>query len=278
VTDFLRAVGSFARLEYRALRFYPSNLVLAVVQSFVTAGIWFFVALFFKDYAAASLAGYGGDFVAYMVIGVVFFTNSSALLTLPFQSLSTAFWDKRLEVYNASPHGVWAFLGGRFAWTFAYQLVIQAAVLACAVGFAGVRLAPGLSVGTLVAYYLAFMGTCFGLGLIGAGSFFRLQVKQGREPFTWLVDVLARLFSGVYYPLAILPAGLRVVSRAVPHTYALEGLRLVMMDGRSVGDPTVRGDLLVLTGFAVASLALGLLSLNAALARAHRGNGVGMIV
>jgi len=278
MTGFVKAVLSFARLEYKAMRFYPSNFVLTVISSFVTAGIWFFVSLFLRSYAASSLASYGGDFVSYMVIGVVFFTNSSAMLTLPFQSLSTAFWDKRLEVYNASPNGIWAYLSGRFVWTFAYQLVIQAAVLGCAVGFAGVQLNPGLPVGPLIGYYLCFVLTCFGLGLIGAGNFFRLQVKQGREPFTWLVDVLARIFSGVYYPLSILPAGLSFVSRIVPHTYALEGLRLVMMGGRGLGDPTVRNDLLVLVAFAFASMALGVWSLNRALAKAHQGNGVGMIV
>ncbi len=88
---FLKSAFSFARLEYRALRFCPSSFVLAVVQSFVTAGMWFFVSLFLKNYAAASLSGYGGDFVSYMVIGVVFFQNSSAILALPFQSLNTAF-------------------------------------------------------------------------------------------------------------------------------------------------------------------------------------------
>ena len=275
---FLKSALSFARLEYRALRFYPSNFVLAVVQSFVTAGMWFFVSLFLKGYAASSLTAYGGDFVSYMVIGVVFFTNSSAILTLPFQSLTTAFWDKRLEVYNSSPNGVWAFITGRFIWAFFYQLVIQAGVLACAVGFAGVKLHSNIPIGPLAAYYLCFVATCFGFGLIGASNFFNLEVKQGREPFTWAVDILARIFSGVYYPLAILPVGIRFISRIVPHTYALEGLRLIMMQGLGLDDAVVRGDLIVLTGFAAGSLIVGIWALNRALAKAHRGNGVGMIV
>lgn len=47
---FLKSTFSFAKLEYRA-RFYPSSFVLAVVQSLVTAGMWFFVSLFLKNYA-----------------------------------------------------------------------------------------------------------------------------------------------------------------------------------------------------------------------------------
>jgi len=275
---FLKSALSFAKLEYRALRFYPSNFVLAVIQSFVSAGMWFFVSLFLKDYAAASLASYGGDFVSYMVIGVVFFSNSSAILGLPFQSLSTAFWDKRLVVYNSSSYGVWAFITGRFIWTFFYQLIIQAAVLIVAVLFAGVKLNAYIHILPLAAYYLCFVFTCLGFGLIGASNFFNLEVKQGREPFTWLVDVLARIFSGVYYPLAILPAGIQFISRIIPHTYALEGLRLVMMEGRGLENVTVRNDMIVMICFAVCAMALGIFVLGKALDKAHRGNGVGMVV
>ncbi|MCL2343374.1 MAG: ABC transporter permease [Firmicutes bacterium] len=275
---FLKSALSFAKLEYRALRFYPSSFALGVISSFVTTGMWFFVSLFLKEYAAASLASFGGDFVSYMVIGVVFFQNSSAILTLPYNSLNTAYWDKRLEVYNASSSGIWAFLSGRFLWTFFYQLIIQAAVLFAAVFCAGVRLHADIQVFPLIAYYLSFVFTCLGLGLIGASTFFSLEVKQGREPFTWLVDVLARIFSGVYYPLAILPAGIQFLSRIVPHTYALEGLRLIMMNGAGLGDGTVRNDLYVMLGFAVCSMLLGIWILNRALNRAHHGNGVGMVV
>jgi len=274
----LQSALSFARLEYRALRFYPSSFALAVIQSFVTAGMWFFVSLFLKDYAAASLESFGGDFVSYMVIGVVFFQNASAILNLPFQSLNAAFWDRRLEVYNSSSYGVWAFISGRFIWTFFYQLIIQAGVLTAATLFAGVHINANIHVAPLMMYYLGFVCACFGLGLIGASNFFNLEVKQGREPFTWLIDILARLFSGVYYPLAILPAGMRFISRVVPHTYALEGLRQILMEGQGLGNAVVLNDLLVIIAFVVVSMTLGVLLLGRSLARAQRGNGVGMIV
>ena len=275
---FLKSSLSFTKLEYRALRFFPSNFALVVIQSFVTAGMWFFVSLFLKDYADASLAGYGGDFVSYMIIGVVFFQNSSAILSLPFASLNTAYWDKRLEVYNSSSYGIWAFITGRFIWTFFYQLIIQAGVLTAAVLFAGVKLNADIHVFPLIIYYLCFIFTCFGFGLIGASNFFSLEVKQGREPFTWLADILARIFSGVYYPLAVLPVGIQFISRIVPHTYALEGLRLIMMAGCGLENSVVRNNLLVMLGFAAFSMLLGVFTLEKALKGAHNGNGVGMVV
>lgn len=275
---FMKSTISFAKLEYRALRFYPSNFFLAVVRSFVTAGMWFFVSLFLKDYAAASLENYGGDFVSYMVIGVVFFQNASAILTLPFESLNAAFWDKRLEVYNSSYYGIWAFISGRFLWSFFYQLVIQAAVLIVAVVAVGVKVNAGMPLFPLIAFYLCFIFTCLGFGLIGASNFFTLEVKQGREPFTWLADILARIFSGIYYPLTILPIGIQFISRLIPHTYAMEGLRLVMLSGQGFENTVVRNNLLVILGFAVLSMLAGVATLHRALDKAHNGNGVGIVV
>ena len=275
---FLKSAFSFAKLEYRALRFYPSSFVLAVIQSFVNTGMWFFISLFLKDYAAASLTGYGGDFVSYMVIGVVFFQSSSSALNLPFGSLNTAFWDKRLEVYNSSSYGIWAFITGRFIWTFFYQLVIQAGVLIAAVLFAGVKINTALPVLPLIMFYICFILICFGFGLIGASNFFNLEVKQGSEPFTWFVDVLARIFSGIYYPLAVLPLGIQFVSRLIPHTYAMEGLRLIMLNGYGFENTVVMTDMLVLLGFAAVSMTLGIFLLNRSIEKASKGNGVGMVV
>ena len=275
---FLKSALSFARLEYRAMRFYPSSFILTIVQSFVTTGMWFFVSIFLKDYADKSLESYGGDFVSYMVIGVVFFQNAATIMTLPFQSINTAFWDKRLEVYNSSSYGIWAFISGRFIWTFLYQLIIQIGVLTFAVLVVGVKINASIPVIPLITFYLCFVFTCFGFGLIGASNFFNLEVKQGREPFTWLVDVLARIFSGIYYPLAVLPIGIQFVSRIIPHTYALEGIRLVMLSGCGFENSIVRSNLLVMLGFAVFSMLFGIFALQKALDKAYKGNGVGMVV
>ena len=275
---FIKSALSFAKLEYRALRFYPSNFVLAIIQSFVTAGMWFFVSLFLKDYAASSLSNYGGDFVSYMIIGVIFFQNSTAILNLPFQSINTAFWDKRLEVYNSSPFGICAFISGRFIWTFFYQLVIQAGVLTAAILFTDVNINTNIPLLPLLGFYFCFIFTCLGLGLFGASNFFNLEVKQGREPFTWLVDVLARIFSGIYYPLAVLPAGLAFISRLIPHNYAMEGLRLVMLSGQGIENPIVAHNNIVMSAFAAMSMLLGVIAFDKALSKAYRGNGVVMVV
>lgn len=275
---FIKSSLSFTKLEYKALKFYPSSFVLAIVKSFVTMGIWLFVSMFLQDYAKEALSSYNGDFVTYMVIGVIFFQSASAILTLPFQSLSTAFWDKRLEIYNTANYGIWSYLTGRFIWIFAYNAIIQFAVLTFAVLVVGVKLNPDISIISAVIYYVLFMITCFGIGLIGASNFFNLEVKQGREPITWIIDILARIFSGVYYPVTIIPSSVRFVSYFVPHTYALRGIRQIMMNGKTLVDPSILPYTFIMIAMAVGSIVIGIELLNKALVKAQSENGIGMVV
>jgi len=276
--NFIKSSLSFTKLEYKSLKFYPSSFILSVIKSFVTMSMWLFVSLFLKDYATEALSNYNGDFVSYMVIGVVFFQSASAILTLPFQSLSTAFWDKRLEIYNSANYGIWAFIVGRLIWTFAYNFIIQLSVLLFAVFVVGVKISANISVISAILFYLLFVMTSFGIGLIGASNFFNLEVKQGREPVTWMTDVLARIFSGVYYPITVIPSSVRFVSYFVPHTYALNGIRQIMMNGQSLFSNTMLPYVSIMMVFSIGTILLGIKLLNNALIKAENGNGIGMIV
>lgn len=276
--QFLRASLSFAWLDLKALQFFPMSGVLQVIQSFVNVGIWFFVSLFLQESADISLEQYGGSFVAYVVIGVLFFQNTSAITSLPHQSLSTAFWDRRLEIYQGRSYGLWAFLTGRFLWAFVYQSLVLVLTLFVAMVAAGVSFHQDVPIIPALLYYVVFVLTCFGIGLAGASNFFTLEVKQGREPLTWLVDVLARIFSGVYYPLTILPVALLPVSLILPHTYALDGIRRVMINGTGFDDPTTLRSFVVLAAFCVAWLGLGIVLLRRSINLAEKVNGIGIPV
>jgi len=54
-----------------------------------------------------------------------------------------------------------------------------------------------------------------------------------------------------------LPGWLQVVAHVLPLTYATDGLRAVMIEGRGLNSGTVLLDLAVLLGFAVLFVVLG---------------------
>ena len=69
------------------------------------------------------------------------------------------------------------------------------------------------------------------------------------------------LLSGVFWPLEAMPNWLLPISRMVPVTYAVEGLRSVMLRGWTIGEIWL--DITVLLGFALVFLTGAVLSLKA---------------
>ena len=271
---FIASVLSFAWLEFRALRYYPSNLVLSVLQGVVQGSLWYFIARFLSGAADSKVADSGGSYVAFVVIGVVFYQAGSAALNGPFDAINTAFWDKRLEGYHLAPHGIWAYVLGRTLWKWGYATVLQLAVLVIVAAFGGlgqnlrVQLAPAL-----LAYAL-YVVAVFGLGLCGASLFFLLEVKRGREPIGWLVSYAVQLTGGVYVPVATLPLWLKDIGYLLPHTYALAAIRGSLLPS----DTPLAADLAILAVFALLTSALGTRLFARALRVAESEGGVGVVV
>jgi ABC-2 type transport system permease protein len=271
---FLASVLSFAWLEFRALRYYPSNMALSVVQGIVQGSVWYFIARFLSGAADAKVAAYGGSYVAYVVIGVVYFQAGTAALNGPFETISTAFWDKRLEGYHLAPRGVWAHVLGRTLWKWGYATILQATVLGVIVAFGGIGSSLRVQFLPALLSYALFVAAVFGLGLCGASLFFLLEVKQGREPIGWLVSYAVQITSGVYVPVATLPLWLRDVGYLLPHTYGLAAMRGALLPG----DVPLWSNIAILAGFAVVTLALGVRSFHTAIRSAEAEGGVGVVV
>jgi ABC-2 type transport system permease protein len=271
---FLASVLSFAWLEFRALRYYPSNLALSVVQGIVQGSVWYFIARFLSGAADAKVAQYGGSYVAFVVIGVVFYQAGTAALNVPFEAINTAFWDKRLEGYYLAPRGVWAYVLGRTLWKWSYASVLQAVVLGVIVTFGGIGSSLRVQPLPALLSYALFVAAVFGLGLCGASLFFLLEVKQGREPIGWVVSYAVQITSGVYVPVATLPVWLKDVGYLLPHTYALAAIRGALLPG----DAPLWTNVAVLAGFAVVTLTVGVCLFRHAIQTAVAEGGVGVVV
>jgi ABC-2 type transport system permease protein len=112
----------------------------------------------------------------------------------------------------------------------------------------------GLGVGSAGSPFLAFaIALLLSLGAVNLGIFLstfartELQVIQ----FIPLVIVPQGLLGGLLFPVNQLPDALNVIAHALPLTYAIEGLREVMLKGADLSSRVVQTDLLVLAGIAV---------------------------
>ncbi len=138
------------------------------------------------------------------------------------------------------------------------QSIAYAALAAGGLALAGLERLPGAAVGAAAAYVVGMLG----LGLASAGA--TIVFKEG-EPIGWAFGVLSGIVGGVIFPTFLLPDWLLAVSRWIPTTRALEVVRTVV-----TGGATDVAELLPLLGFAVGSVALGVVALNRAVARAKR--------
>jgi ABC-2 type transport system permease protein len=103
------------------------------------------------------------------------------------------------------------------------------------------------------------------LGIIAA----TLQVAfQKGSALLWLLSSGLWFLSGTMFPIQSLPYPLELLARAIPLTYAIDGMRRALLEGRSIREmvPT----LAILAGFGLILLPLALAGLSLSLRRARR--------
>ena len=71
---------------------------------------------------------------------------------------------------------------------------------------------------------------CSGIGLLSAGILVRYSIWGGTEPIGWLFTILPPVFSGVYFPIEVIPERVRWVSKLLPQTYVLEAFRRALLN------------------------------------------------
>lgn len=275
---FLRACQVAAWLEYRNLRYYPSNLILAGIQELTAVGVWYFIGRFLNTGASQAVQQYGANYLAYVVIGVLLNQVCLAALGGPFTTISEAFWEKRLETYRLSVHGIWANLVGRLSWQVLFSTSLQILSLLGILLLGGVSIQANINWPLVVCSILLLVLSNAGLGIAGASLFFLLEVKSGQDPITWAYRYLVMLVSGLYVPLAVLPGWLRNLSGILPQTYGLAVVRLLVLTGASWNAVAVWENLIPLACAALLTVSAGYMLLTLALRRAEQKSGIGVVV
>ncbi len=103
------------------------------------------------------------------------------------------------------------------------------------------------------------------LGILSAS--FAMVFKRG-DPFGLLLGAGSALFSGVFFPTQLLAGGFEKVSRFLPPTYGLDGIRRVLIQGQGFSE--VREPLLMLCVFLAILFPFSLWVFGRAIRRAKR--------
>lgn len=112
----------------------------------------------------------------------------------------------------------------------------------------------GLDVPSAGSPILAFLlALVLAVGAVSLGIFLSTFARTEFQilQFIPIVIVPQGLLGGIFWPIDRLPELLQPIARLLPLTYAVEGLRAVMIRGAGLGDPVVLRDMAVLSGVAL---------------------------
>ncbi len=226
------------------------------------AFIFFFLALFIGESAAPLLAEYGGDYFAFVLIGIALGGYFGVGLTGFASALRDAQTTGTLEALMLTPTPVSLVIIGSAAWSYVYTTFRVFVYL-----LLGLLLGVNLSGANLLAALLVLLLSIISFASIGILAASIIMVVKRGDPVTALFGNAANLIGGVFYPITIMPDWLQTLAHLLPITYALRAMRLALLSQATWREISL--DLLALLIFCLILIPCSLLAFRYAVERAR---------
>ncbi len=259
---FLRRIAAFFRRDLLTLASYRLATLLQVGGVLVSVALFYFMAQLFGAAVLPTLRQYGGDYFAFVLLGIAFAGYQTAGLSSFAQAIRSGQVLGTLEAMLATPTRLGTILLASSLGTF-LGASVQVLLYLLIGGLFGATFPQG-NVGTALLALLLSILAFSGLGILSAG--FILVTKRG-DPLQMLLNTASFLLAGVYYPLEVLPAWLQRIALLLPMTHALRAMRLALLQG--AGPAQVAPELLTLGLLASILLPGSMLAFRLALRRAR---------
>lgn len=244
---------AFIKRGYLMMTSYPTAMLLRFVSLFLTVASFYFLAqLVGTQNENTLLLPYGGNYLAFLLIGVIFQNFVSMSLGAFSREISGEQNMGTLEFLLMSRVRLGFLLLSSGLWELIWNIATSTVMLAAAIAIFGVRLQSDIP--TTVFIMFLTMTSLAGIGMASAGVI--LITKQG-DPITWAVSMLSGFLSGVYYPVEVFPPFLRNLSFFLPTTHALIALRRAVIS--NVSWMQLSSELIMLVAFSCITVPAGLL-------------------
>jgi len=224
---------------------YRLNMAFSLAALTVSFVPIYFVSQALQPVVADSIRTEGGDYFAFLLLGLfVMALVGVALGTFPGR-LSSTIANGTLEAVLATPTPMSQFILGQIGYEMLWSAfragltIIAGLALGMHIVWSGTPLAL-VAVLLIIACYLA-------LGVVAAAA---VLVFRTSGPFIPAVMTGTALLGGVYYSTSVIPSWIQSVSAVVPLTYGLRAVRRLLLDGAALD--AVSSDLTVLGVFALA--------------------------
>ncbi len=259
----MRSTLAMIHARWRTAASYRIRLLISIASLAVTVVPLYFVANALQPVMAESIQAQGGEYFAFLIVGMVtFLLLPAAVNTLPGEvsgGINTGVLEAQLGTQTRLPSILAGMIGFNLIWT-----LLRAAILLLAGWVLGASIvwsqlfSAALILGLILLAYLPF-------GLIASALVIAFRTAG---PLGQGILVVSSLLGGVYYPTTVIPSWIQSISDFIPLTYGLRALRGTLLEGMTL--PSVLPDLGMLVGFVIVLTAIGWGALTLALSHARR--------
>lgn len=240
--------SAFARMYFIDDMSYPMSFVLREVGLFFPLFIYFFVGELVGDEPTV-----GGDYFTFVVIGIAVSTIVLGAVRGFGRSLQIAQDRGIFETFLVEPVP-WLFLP--FSMNI-YRIglgVVNGMLLLLVGALLGAQLVlEGIPEATIV-IMLGILAS-ISIGIVAASL---MVLAKRSDPVLTIYGLFATLLGGAFFSVEQLPAWLRVFSWGIPQTYAINGSRAALMEDPGTFVIAPQEASIVLAGFTLVVLPIGL--------------------
>lgn len=257
----LKKALSFIDRSYRLQMSYKFEFFLRLFFMLFNILTYYFMAKLIGAAGAKYLEPYGGDYFAFVLIGIAFSTYQMVSLRGFSETIRDEQMMGTLEAMLVTPTTTSAIITLSALWSFIFASFRVLMYLLIGISL-GVNMTGANLLGGLVILLLTII--CFSsIGVLSAS--FIMIFKKG-DPINMLFTSTSELFGGVLFPIEVFPGWLQSISHILPITYSLNGMRHALLQGYSLQQ--LVPDITALILFSFVLLPASLLVFNYAVKRA----------
>jgi ABC-2 type transport system permease protein len=262
----LRRIWAFIVRDWRLQLSYRMQFFLRIMSILIVVTTLFFISKIFTGFADPRFAQWSNPLAAWLTgVAVLNYFMTG------FSSLANAIRQEQmqgtLESVLMTPISVPTVVVASSAWGFVEATFFSSLYLLFGWLFFDVHYRGSFLLALVFLLLTTFVLAC--LGILSAS--FAMVFKRG-DPFGIFLGAGTSLFSGVFFPTELIDEaggeGLAMVSKVLPPTYGLDGIRRVLIEGQGLAQ--VREPLIVLLIFLVVLLPLSLWVFDRAIRKAKR--------
>lgn len=225
----LSKIPAFIERDIRILTTYKLAFSMQFLNIIFTLFYFIFFGSLFGDSAPAQLSQYGGNFISYLLIGSVGWGFLWSIFNTTAPSLRQEMMSGTLESVTLTTTKILTIMIAYSIFGSIFGFIIIGIITVIGLAFFGIVVFASANIYTLIIFLLSAI-MMFGFGLIFAGLTIWLK-NIGTT--TTLIQSISMIFSGVYFPITVLPHFLQPIGHFLPFYYSIEGLRRSMLPSTS---------------------------------------------